>query len=469
MADPFLRAHKHSSKLFSLAGRTPLSIRDQVLRAQTLIERLLSTKALQAGSSLLVVGAGAAGATAAVLAARMGVRVVAIDTNSSPFGLQRLCTSRWVDPVQYDWPLSHASRTHWPAAHPTHAVPFGFKANHASVIARSWATTLGIERRNPNLTVEYKTRLEKLPKPSATAPGKLDAVTEKFGQPLQTRQFDIVVLAVGMASERTDLPFHPTAPKGSPRFVGIPFWMRDDFELPTFGLPTPLTNPVLVSGAGDGALQDYIRLMTGNRCALELLNKVFVGAAFSPVRQRLEFLPLMEAEQEVERASQWNESATQDHSRLSALHKLHQAIVKRWRASTSWGAIEGVLKGAMGPRPFDRVMLVHSCDHFSGCYALNRFVVLLIDEVVTAMLGRSSIEAGHRLRAARPLASSPHVCAPGCWGPEHEVEVEFAPTCFGKPGGAATRRLVSGLVVRHGINKHSSVAWLRHILPRELV
>jgi hypothetical protein len=468
MSDPFLRAHRHSSKLFSLAGRTPLSIRDQVLRAQTLVERLISTKALQAGSSLLVVGAGAAGATVAVLAARCGVRVTAVDTNKFPFGLQRLCTSRWVDPVQYDWPLSHASRTHWPGAYPAPAVPFGFKADYASIIAHRWAITLNIERRSPNLNVEYKTRLEKLPRPSLSSPGMLDAVTEKAGYPSQTRPFDVVVLPVGMASERTDAPFHATAPKGSPRFVGVPFWMRDDFETKSFGLATPLAHPVLVSGGGDGALQDYIRLMTGSRSALELLDKVFVGTAWSPVRQRLELLQLLEAEQEVERALQWNDGAAQDHDRLSALHKHHKSIVQRWHTSSSWSAIESVLLGEMSGRPIDMVMMVHSCDHFSGCYPLNRFMALLIDEVVTVKLGRNSIGAGHRLRAARPVTSRPHACALGCWGPDHEVEIEVASTCFGKPG-PATRMRVSGLVIRHGINKHSPAAWLRHILPRELV
>lgn len=466
MSDPFLRAHRHSSKLFSLAGRTPLSIRDQVLRAQTLVERLLTSKALSPGDSLLVVGAGAAGATIAVLAARSGVRVTAVDTNRFPFGVQRLCTSRWVDPVQYDWPLSHSGRSHWPQAFPSPAVPFGFQAARASDIARLWATRLNIERRNPNLRVEFKTRLEKLPKPSAAAPGKLDAVTEKSGQPAQTRQFDIVVLAVGMASERTDVPNVATAPKG-PRFEGVPFWKRDDFETAGFGLPAPFAHRVLISGGGDGALQDYIRLMTGNRSALELLNKVLAASGFSPALQRLMFLSLSEAEQEVERAGQWNETAAQDHGRLSALHKLHHGIVSRWQATPAWSAMKGVLLGEMTGRPFDQVLLVHSCDHFSSCYALNRFVALLIDEVVLIHLGRNSIVPGHRLRAARPLPSAPHTCGPHCWGPDHEVEIETASTCFGK-SGPAVRMRVSGLVVRHGINKHTSAAWLRHILPREL-
>lgn len=142
MSDPFLRGHKHASKLYSLAGRTPLSIRDQVFRAQTLIERLLSSKTLQVGQELLVVGAGAAGASIAVIAARSGVKVTVVDTNTHPFALQRACTTRWVDPVQYDWPLGQASRAAWPASHPSPAVPFGFAADYASAIARVWATRL---------------------------------------------------------------------------------------------------------------------------------------------------------------------------------------------------------------------------------------------------------------------------------------------------------------------------------------
>lgn len=468
MSDPFLRAHRHSSQLYSLAGRTPLSIRDQVLRAQTLVERLVSTRTLQAGASLLVVGAGAAGGTVAVLAARCGVRVTAIDINKAPFGLQRLCTSRWVDPVQYDWPLSHASRTHWPIAYPTPAVPFGFKADYASIIAHRWASTLNIERRNPNLAVEYKTRLVKLPRRSGSAPGQLDAVTEKAGHPAQTRQFDVAVLAVGMASERTDVPFHATAPKGGPHFGAVPFWMRDDFETAHLGLAVPLAHPILISGGGDGALQDYIRLMTGHRSALALLDKVFLSTGWSAARQRLEVLPLLEAEQEVERALQWSHNAMQDHDRLSALHKQHKAVVHRWRTSGSWSAIESGLLNVMRGRPIAMVMLVHSCDHCSSSYPLNRFMALLIDEVVSTTLSRPSIRAGHRLRAARPLGHQPHACGMGCWGPEHEVDIEVASTCFGAPGPAHRMR-VSGLVVRHGINKHSSAAWLRHLLPRELV
>jgi hypothetical protein len=327
---------------------------------------------------------------------------------------------------------------------------------------------LSIERRNPNLTVEYKTQLKKLPKESATVPGKLDALTERIGHPSQTRQFDIVVLGVGMASERTDVPFHATAPKG-PRFIGIPFWMRDDFELPNFGLSTPPVHPVLVSGGGDGALQDYIRLVTGNRCALELLDKVLSGAGWSRAQHRIDVLQLMEAEQEVERALQWNETAGQDHDRLSALHNRHRFVVKRWRTSTAWSSIEAVLGKEMSGRPFGRVFLVHNCNHFSSCYGLNRFVALLIDEVVTSTIGRSGIKAGYRLRAARPPSARPHACSPNCWGPEHEVEIEAAPTCFSTPGAVTGRILLSGLVVRHGINKHTSAAWSRHILPRNLV
>jgi hypothetical protein len=469
MSDPFLRGHKHASKLYSLAGRTPLSIRDQVFRAQTLIERLLFTKTLLAGQTLLVVGAGAAGASIAVIAARSGVKVTAVDTNPHAFALQRACTSRWVDPVQYDWPLAQATRGTWPAVHPTHAVPFGFTADYASRIARLWATRLNIERRNPSLAVEFLTRLKRLPRPSTTSPGKLDATTEQLGQRAQVRQFDVVVLAVGMASERTDVPFNAPSTKGQPHFRGIPFWMKDDFELPTLGLPSAPTRPILVTGGGDGALQDYIRLMTGNRSALELLQKVFAAASWIAGRQRHELLALQDAEQEVERASQWNEAPLQDHTRLSALHQLHLATINHWVSLPTWSSMEGVLDAATAGRPFGQIFLLHSCDHFPNCYPLNRFVALLIDTFVFRKVGHSGLVPQSRLRAAHPLAGSPHACSLGCWGHPHEAELEVAPTCFGPSSAVSPHLIVDGLVVRHGINKHSKAQWIRHILPRDIV
>ena len=469
MSDPFLRAHKHASKLYSLASRTPLSIRDQVFRAQTLIERLLSTQTLRAGDELLVVGAGAAGASIAVIAARCGVKVTAVDTNPHAFALQRACTTRWVDPVQYDWPLAHASRGSWPANHPSHAVPFGFAADYASSIAHQWASRLNVERLSPNLVVEFQTRLEKLPKPSAVTSGKLDATTELAGHPAQTRQFDVVVLAVGMASERTDVPFHAPSVKGNPHFRGIPFWMKDDFELSTFGLSSSPARPILVTGGGDGALQDYIRLMTGNRSAMELLQKVFLAASWTPGRQRHELLEIQDAEHEVERAFQWNEQPVQDHKRLSALQQLHLATIAHWMSLPTWGAMAGALASQTAGRPVDKVLLLHSCDHLPNCYPLNRFVALLVATFVHSRHGQKSMLGGLRLRAARPVSGSPHTCGLGCWGHPHEVELEHAPTCFGPVSTASPHRVVDGLVVRHGINKHSSASWIRHILPRDIV
>lgn len=83
MSDPFLSGHRHSPNLYSLAGRTPLSIHDQIIRAHHLVERLLSTQALKPGSTLLVVGAGAAGASVVTTAARRGVNVTVVSIVSS--------------------------------------------------------------------------------------------------------------------------------------------------------------------------------------------------------------------------------------------------------------------------------------------------------------------------------------------------------------------------------------------------
>ena len=128
MPDPFVSAHAWRNGVFNLAGRTPASIRDQIFRAHLLTERLLDAKILKSGSKLLVVGAGAAGATAAILAARRDVEVALADSGVSPFALQSLCDTRWVDPVQYDWPAQHCGRGQWPVSGWPAEVPMKFKA-----------------------------------------------------------------------------------------------------------------------------------------------------------------------------------------------------------------------------------------------------------------------------------------------------------------------------------------------------
>src|ERR1019366_6151378 len=108
MSWPILVAHQIYPDFFNLGGRlAPVSIRDQMVRAQAFVDDavaagLIGTKPWR---PLLIVGAGAAGATAAIWAAvHHHVPTMLIDRDSDAFNRQANCTTRWIDPTQYDWP-----------------------------------------------------------------------------------------------------------------------------------------------------------------------------------------------------------------------------------------------------------------------------------------------------------------------------------------------------------------------------
>jgi hypothetical protein len=75
MSDPLLEALRILPRLFALTakGLSPISIRDQMVRAQMLVIRALEQGEITRGDKILVVGAGAAGAVAAMTCARCGI------------------------------------------------------------------------------------------------------------------------------------------------------------------------------------------------------------------------------------------------------------------------------------------------------------------------------------------------------------------------------------------------------------
>jgi NADPH-dependent 2,4-dienoyl-CoA reductase/sulfur reductase-like enzyme len=77
MSFPVLTTHQIYHCFFQLGGRlSPIGIRDRMVRGQLLVERVLHAGLIGGPTrrALLVVGAGAAGATVAIAAARRGHR-----------------------------------------------------------------------------------------------------------------------------------------------------------------------------------------------------------------------------------------------------------------------------------------------------------------------------------------------------------------------------------------------------------
>src|SRR5271155_5680130 len=76
----------------------------QQVRALNLIAAMCETGHLRQGTRLAVVGAGAAGLTAAAAGAYRGASVTLLEQLEGPMEIQRNNRQRWLHPRIYDWP-----------------------------------------------------------------------------------------------------------------------------------------------------------------------------------------------------------------------------------------------------------------------------------------------------------------------------------------------------------------------------
>ena len=98
---------------------------------------------------------------------------------------------------------------------------------------------------------------------------------DRAGKPTKvngTTPYGLVISARGFGDERCFLewPNPPLTRNGHP-FRGFEFWASDPFERPNLGVPNRAGDDprprVLISGGGDGAMQDFLRIMTRHKSA----------------------------------------------------------------------------------------------------------------------------------------------------------------------------------------------------------
>jgi hypothetical protein len=258
MSDPILDAHREDPHHYVISGPAPISIRDQVLRGVMLVERLLEAGEISAERPLLVVGAGAGGASAAIQAAAQGISTTLVERNNASFLTQRLAATRIIDPIQYDWPLDHCyiGRFPWAAHHAP--LPLSFAAARADQLAIRWQYELRAAAATfPSLlTVRFSTTVSNV---VPVQPGDLLHVTLGSGGSIDV---GAIVNAKGFGNEQCRIEY----PSGTLCYEGQPFWGPDSFVT-----LDPSKHEVLISGAGDGALQDYLRIVTGLGRAIDIV------------------------------------------------------------------------------------------------------------------------------------------------------------------------------------------------------
>lgn len=459
MPDTFLEAHRAGPLQFAIAGPlSPISIRDQMVRAKMFIDRAIDGGLIGPTRPLFVVGAGAGGATAAVYAAQQKIPVTIIEIKDRIFGPQRQCLTRLVNPTQYDWPVDHWQSGTFPWRSPT--MPLPWRAARANWIAAVWTQIFGtVLRQTPGFLTQYlNTRL--VSRTLRVPQNDLEIICEvdfnSASPQLVTDHYGAALFAVGFGVEKSTIG----------AYKGFDFWETDNFETPRLGLP-PLPLPqlyrVLICGGADGALQDFLRITTGEPSAADIWQKI---RPFLPD----DWQRIYSAEDQGQRANLWGD-ASLDHPVMMLLDHTHRTLISQL-LSGSTGSIlvrnvAAMLRRASGDL---NITLIHTCTHFSQSYALNRFLVRLIEEC--AKQEGLAIRIQDRT-AVGTITGRSHICAGDpavCHGMEHEVEFRDAPNC-GALGSVSGTHLFDVIVVRVGVAPPAGITGLlpllfkRHMLP----
>src|ERR1700756_287114 len=202
MSDPVLSAHQVYPLFFNLGGRiSPISIRDQMVRGQTIVERALEAGVIGGGGHrpLPVVGARAPGAAAAIHAASHQVPTVLLDRDASPFTRQARCATRWIDPTQYDWPVDHWDRGLCPSV-PV-ATPLPWRSDWSNRLAAQWSIRLNrAVRRFPWMRTYFRTTVT-----TAMPVGAPAGWAVQFNHWPVRFHFGMIVWTVGFGAERCEI------------------------------------------------------------------------------------------------------------------------------------------------------------------------------------------------------------------------------------------------------------------------
>ena len=242
--------------LGSFAGKVTLY--SQQVRALNLIFALHESGKLLKNAEIAIIGAGAGGITAAAGAAFCGAKVTVFDELEGPLELQRNNRQRWIHPHIYDWPHFHLSAVEATggdeARLPLLSWSAGYAANVASEIIRQWEFIESAYPIDTHWSVD-KAEIRK-------HKGALQV--RWLGRDTSSREqsFSHVILAVGFGLEPE-------------RSCSDSYWAEDDIDGSFKKRNVPLS--WLISGCGDGALTDLMRIYIHRFRQDEMMN-LFAGA-----------------------------------------------------------------------------------------------------------------------------------------------------------------------------------------------
>ncbi len=496
-----LSLHRITPRCYDLTSVRTGSVRDQLIRATLLADALLRSGlvAVQRRDSddeqkaikrkrLLVLGAGVAGVALGLSAAEQGADVTIVEKETYPFGTLASCYWRTVDPTEYDWPHQHWNQGSLPIVLPGAPVATGpggpqspiqlplppsrltgsrlagvWSSLHSSALSPpvpdstiavgAGSLTILYGRNANDLTIDdslaasaLATRVPGHPMltVSDAAATELVRVTSGWTTPSwNSEKFAAIVSCIGFGEEITsERPPPPTGQRGNWNgFTGHHFWQDyDGMKRSGFFKRTNRTMPtaILISGSGDGAMQDFQRAATGRfgRDLYEKIKSALPTGRFTPEGFMQDAIL---AEDYARRAHGWRPIGASIDATFQHWHDAYERAVNevwsRWNSATKEheAVAKAVLRpevineltGSPGPRVTVRWVIRESTPAYT--YGLNRFLSLLVLRLMALLQGADhgrphTLLTQHEIHAISP--HPPHVCSgnpAGCYAIVHDV------------------------------------------------
>lgn len=469
--DRVLRTYSITNKKFICFDASgffsPISIRDQIIRVCLIVERAHYYGIISTNRPLLIVGGGPAGATAAIKAAELKVPTVLIDHKTLLEGLSK--SIRVFSPIQYDWPVRHWREEVFPWEYePSYSIPVflheGPVQDTISNLETLFTDLIEEEERKEKKDrflnyYEYVELGDCKPSDDLPEGEKFPLLTIDFKKaPAEEVKENLIILpeinsfgmglsCIGFGKERV------CAKRGD--FRGYTFW---SFVHHSRFLKD---GNVLICGSGDGALQDFLLLATEKQTAKEMYQYLRDG---EPQVEKHLFEKLEEgirnAEEEAKRDEIWQNNTNElNKNNLCRIHRnlhiRHQEEVDKLLDSAF---IKNKLESIVVAEALEgKLQLTHICNHFSGCYALNRFLTLLIGNFIHRNSGQSVFLEKTSVVEVESLDEKSHTC-----GQEDEVKCDRFPhrvyladksSCTNINNTSSSSEIFRHIIIRYGIDK----------------
>lgn len=470
MPSQVLALHRVSRRQYDLAGVRTGNVRDQLLRSTVVVNALRREALIGQGSPLLVYGGGPAGMNAAMLAATYHANVTVVERTKFLFSTIRQAWWRRIDATEYDWPHNH-----WPTGiFPVRGKIPLMQTTTSDGVALAEGWRLGWEDfkrtrngRNGFGTVDVIHELDAVGLHPEDTPALLK-VTGRWSPgslAQESRWFGALLSCIGHGDEQV------TDNSGNGYwggYAGPRFWTDSDGIAPDRPLPAGVSD-VLISGAGDGGMQDFQRVLT-SRCGKELLDKVVLAARTYPSSPFPIVLPeglekwLLSADEAGRRAFGW---APDRDGAPRALKKWHydfeepiKGLVRSWPGELAAHVAATLFRKEVLDQKLSVEWVMR--EQTPGyAYALNRYLAILLQSLAERIKALVSVHPGSTISG---ITGVDHECrsAATCLGKKHKVLID-------RPNKRPIPRDADLIIIRHGLEPRPLLLSGRNPVPEQIV